>query len=126
MNNMPRYSRVRPHFMAPGPDVEIIENKPSFDDQLPSERDADEEEGASTYRYYRSKKILGRLFDTVDEKRIFDGVKGTTRDASTHASDVNWDRSKSLLQILWHYIKVKTENIDYSIEGIRARGIRNE
>ncbi len=114
--------------MAPGPDMEIIEDKPiSFDDeQLSNVRNAGGDDDAPTFRYYRSKKILGRLFDAVDEKKIFNGVKQTTTEHSMHKSDRDWSRSESMLQVIWCHIRGKTESIDWKSQVVRARGIRGE
>ncbi len=124
MRDMPRYSPFRPHFMAPGPDVEIIEDKPNFDEQLSNQRKADDEEGPPTYQYYRSNKILGKLFDAVDEKQIFAGVKQVTREASTRSSS---HRSDSvLLRVILRDLGNKTKNIDWKVQLISAKGIRDE
>jgi len=113
--------------MAPGPYVDIIEGKPiSFaDGQLSNVRNTGDDD-APTFRYYRSKKILGRLFDAVDEKTIFNGVKQTTTEHSTHRSDKDWSRSESMMQDIWRHIRQKTKGIDWNSQVTRAKGIRDE
>ena len=114
--------------MAPGPYVDIIEDKPiSFaHEQLSDVRNTGDDDDARTFRYYRSKKILGRLFDAVDEKKIFNGVKQTTTEHSTHRSDKDWSRSESMMQDIWRHIRQKTKGIDWESQVLRAKGIRDE
>ncbi len=62
MNEMPRYSPYRPDFMAPGPHVNILKDKPiSFENVQPEDGDIDEDEDTMVYKYYPSDKILGKL-----------------------------------------------------------------
>lgn len=61
---MPECSPWRPHFMAPGPHVEIMKDKSvlsewTADSDIGASHD---DESASKYKYYASEKILVSLF----------------------------------------------------------------
>ena len=82
MNEMPRYSRWRPHFMKPGPYVEIAKEKPaSFDDVKVNDDDDGEPSG---FNYYPSEKVLGKLFDAIDEQKIFQRIQHNSSQHALH------------------------------------------
>ena len=128
MKEMPRYSRFRPHFMAPGPHVEIMEDKPiSFDQVAPSPRHAGgDDEDSTGYRYYPSHKLLGKLFDGVDEREIFQHVQRNSSRHALHRIDRGWDRDKSLLEGVWDHIEESCPGIKWDSHLDLARGIRDE
>src|ERR1700733_1625765 len=103
MKEMPRYSRFRPHFMAPGPHVEIMEDKPiSFDGTIPSNPNArNDDEDSAGYRYYHSDKLLGKLFDAIDEQEIFQHIRHNSSQHASHRISRGWDRDTSLLKGVW-------------------------
>jgi len=100
MKEMPRFSRYRPHFMAPGPHVEIMEDKPiSFDEAVPTNQNTgDVDEDSTEYRYYYSDKLLGKLFDAIDEQEIFQYMQHNSSEHALHRTDRGWDRDRSLLK----------------------------
>ena len=128
MKEMPRYSRFRPHFMAPGPHVEIMKDKPiSFDGAFPSNRNAgDDHEDSTGYRYYHSDKLLGRLFDAIDEQGVFQRMQHNTSQHALHRIDRAWDRDTSLLKGVWGHILDRCPSIQWESHLDRARGIRDE
>ncbi len=73
---MPKSVQERSHFMAPGPHVEIIDDKPSLFDNTPAlkHNELDDDDDFAVHHYYYSKKILNRLFDTIDEQEVFQRV----------------------------------------------------
>lgn len=72
MKGCPRRDRIRPDFMAPSPRVFIEEHGPlQFeDDQAPDETVEDLDVEVSPMRYYRSQKVLGRLYREIDEQQF--------------------------------------------------------
>lgn len=126
MKEMPRYSRFRPHFMAPGPHVEIMKDKPiSFDDAGTT---SDGDEDSTGYKYYPSDKILGKLFDAVDEKVIFQRMRDNSFQHALHRTDRGWDRNWSLLKGVWGHIQERCSSlsVEWKCHLDRARGIRDE
>lgn len=82
---MPRYPRPRPDFMAPSPRVFV--SPTGFLDF----EDTDEEEDAafdgidsekSRMRYYTSQKALGKLFRNIDERQFVAKMQQRQRGAS--------------------------------------------
>jgi hypothetical protein len=123
MNEMPRYSRWRPHFMKPGPYVEIAKEKPvSFDDVKVNDDDGD----PSGFNYYPSEKILGKLFDAIDEQDIFQRIQHNSSQHALHGSDYGWDRNSSLLWGVWDHLQRSFPIAEWGIHLDRARGIREE
>ncbi|KAK4446997.1 hypothetical protein QBC34DRAFT_382800 [Podospora aff. communis PSN243] len=75
--------KTRPDFMAPGPWVKIHDRSEMEMDELvvQDDEDSDDAEGPR-HKYYKSEKILGKLFRAVDERKIWDenikwSVRGT-------------------------------------------------
>lgn len=115
--------------MAPGPYVEILDDKPtSFEDAKPPKSDEfDGDEDFTTYRYYRSRKILGRLFDAIDEREVFQRVQQTRLEHSFYKTTGESNTPNSILEDIWNFIQSHhqvpytwTKHLD------RARGIRDE
>jgi hypothetical protein len=129
MKQMPRYSRFRPHFMAPGPYVEIMKEKPiSFVGAGPSNQNTgdDDDEDSTGYRFYRSDKILGRLFDAVDEQELFQRMQHNRYQHALHRLDPGWDRNRSILKSIWNHLRDRCPRVQWDGHLDRARGIRDE
>src|SRR5277367_4037323 len=109
---MPRYSRCRPDFMAPGPHVTIIKREAiAFVEEKLSE-ESDDDDDVQGYRYYESDKINGKLYRAIDEREVFkdiqqmgltetvQGTKSRSDYSNTHLMDQVWEfvirRCKSL------------------------------
>jgi len=82
--------------MAPGPWVKIQDRSEIALDELVVQ---DEEEGGEDdaegprYKYYKSEKILGKLFRAVDERKIWDeNIKRSSRHGSGKDERSFWDR----------------------------------
>jgi hypothetical protein len=125
---MPRYSRFRPHFMAPGPHVEIMKDRPiSFDGAGPlNPNTSNSDEDSTGYRYYHSDKILGKLFDAVNEQEIFQRMQHNSSQHALHRIDRGWDRNWSLLRGVWNHIRDRCPSAKWDSHLDRARGIRDE
>ncbi|KAL3458071.1 RNA dependent RNA polymerase-domain-containing protein [Aspergillus heterothallicus] len=70
--DMPMMNRYRPDFLAPGPlayihDKQEIKLEPYYIQPNPD----DEEDSGPVYKYYRSEKILGKLYRAIDEHKIW-------------------------------------------------------
>jgi hypothetical protein len=125
MTKLPRHSRYRPHFMAPGPYVEITDDKAiSFGHKIAAdEGDVDDDEDFVPYHYYRSEKILGKLFDAINEHDIFrvvqrQGLEQSFRQTTMGLRTAPW--------IVFHYVLLRTPHNGYQRYLDRARGIRDQ
>ncbi|KAI9369211.1 RNA dependent RNA polymerase-domain-containing protein [Aspergillus egyptiacus] len=72
LEEMPSMSRYRPDFLAPGPqaylhDKQEIKLEPYYIRPNPN----DDEDSGPVHRYYRSEKILGKLYRAIDEHKIW-------------------------------------------------------
>jgi hypothetical protein len=108
---MPAGNRYRPDFEAPGPHVFIEKggiqfDAPTFEDPLEIE---DEDDEYSSYRYYESEKVLGKLYRAIDEHETFEqiqaraDVKGNAQRSSV--IDGVWKHvQKRVVGIQWEYL----------------------
>jgi hypothetical protein len=129
MNEMPKYSSFRPHFMAPGPHVDILKDKPiSFENaQSTNGKDLneDDEEYFTSYKYYPSDKILGKLYSAIDEREIFQRVQQNRLEQSSRKDKAS-DPARSVLEGIWDYLAYRYLLIEWGHHLDRARGIRDE
>ncbi|KAL8828644.1 MAG: hypothetical protein Q9170_006510 [Blastenia crenularia] len=106
---MPRSSNVRPDFQAPGPRV-LVENAIKIEELELQEDDEDEDEpeesGPAATRYYRSDKVLGKLYRAIDEQDFFTEIQRQSRSPSR-------PQSISLAEKVWEYVRDKTALIQY-------------
>lgn len=109
---MPRYSKTRPDFLAPGPRV-LVTPKVEFDEESDDESvendDVGQDISTPQYRYYESPKILGQLYRAIDEHKIFEQIQDQSRKLS-----VSLARSESSLGAVWEYVQKETALIQYS------------
>lgn len=105
---MPKSSNVRPDFQAPGPRVLIEENIRLEEMDVPEEgEDEDEpEETAPALRYYRSEKVLGKLYRAIDEQDFFTEIQRQSRSPSN-------PQSTGLAEKVWEYVQNKAALIQY-------------
>ncbi len=120
MNLMPRYPRERPDFMAPGPYVKMLEDKPTFENP---EQDIDNDEEFNVFTYYTSQKILGKLFRAIDERSIFEYVQ---QKKSGMSLDKTMNLGRSVLEGVWSYVFDCYPKIPWDNHLDRARSIRGE
>lgn len=118
---MPRYDRWRPDFEAPGPHVTIEKRDGvSFEDSQYRDPDdqGDEDDDFSTYRYYESHKILGKLYRAIDERRIFDQIKH-------RASSQGITSRSTVVDAVWAYVRLQCRLIQWEHKMEWARDIRD-
>ncbi|KAB8216270.1 RNA dependent RNA polymerase-domain-containing protein [Aspergillus novoparasiticus] len=74
MEDMPRVNRYRPDFLAPGPQTRLYNKSKIGLEQHVSHANYDDDDDADVeepYRYYKSEKILGKLYRAIDEQSIW-------------------------------------------------------
>lgn len=103
MRECPRYNRCRPDFMEPSPRVIVsktgfldLENEDNKDDEAFEDLDAERR----AFRYYKSDKVLGKLYRAIDERRFLTRMQQEQR---THMLSSNI--TSNLLKTLLAYMK---------------------
>ena len=120
MSKLPRYNKWRPDFEAPGPHVKIEKqgglSLEEIDDRDPDDQ-VDQDDDFSTYRYYESEKVLGKLYRAIDEREVFEHIK--------HRS-LNPDISSesTVIDSVWDSVRAKCALFQYSHHLVWARDIR--
>ncbi|OJJ50415.1 hypothetical protein ASPZODRAFT_164365 [Penicilliopsis zonata CBS 506.65] len=73
MEHLPKANAYRPDFLAPGPQTRLYDKSEIALDPLvlPATYNEDEDDIAPPRKYYRSEKILGKLYRAIDEQRIW-------------------------------------------------------
>ncbi|KAI0909356.1 RNA dependent RNA polymerase-domain-containing protein [Ustulina deusta] len=83
-------TKYRPDFLAPAPPANIVD-KTEIRFEPPVAPSADEDEDEDTgpkHRFYKSEKILGKLYRAIDEKRIW---KDDIHLVVNHSGPLLWD-----------------------------------
>jgi hypothetical protein len=120
MSQMPFGNKYRPDFEAPGPHVFIEEDGINFDDppfEDPMEIE-DEDDEYSTYRYYKSEKILGKLYRAIDEREIFTKIQARV-EAEGSA------RRSRIIDKVWEYVQKRVVGIQWEYLLDQASDIRD-
>lgn len=74
LKRLPRVEPYRPDFLAPGPEVHIVDRSVIQLDQHifePPPEEEDEGFASPKYQYYESRKILGKLYRAINEQEIW-------------------------------------------------------
>ena len=107
--------------MAPGPRVLIQDNV-----ELQNDISEDEEVSAGRpmsskpkMRYYRTEKVLGRLYRAIDEQEFFATLK-----MSALSVGIAPHGPKSMMQRLWDWVKEKMALIEWEHHIEWAKGIK--
>ncbi|KAK7752663.1 hypothetical protein SLS62_005432 [Diatrype stigma] len=111
--------KYRPDFMAPAPPAELKDwNEIVFDARvIPATNDDEDDNIGPQYQYYKSDRILGKLYRAIDERRIWN--EEVKVPAVRHAASV-WDK-------LLLYVEDKCEElgrVDWRSALQEAHGIR--
>jgi hypothetical protein len=123
MSKMPRYDPWRPDFEAPGPHVKI-EKKGGVVFEAPANRDpdspGDDDDDFTSYRYYESDKILGKLYRAIDERKVFNEIKQRS------ASVTGATNTATIIHAVWAYVKHETRLIHWEHKRDWARDLRDQ
>lgn len=121
MTKLPKGNPWRPDFEAPGPHVTIeknngivFETKP-FRDPLDQE---DEDDEFTSYRYYESNKILGKLYRAIDEQAVF-------QDIQKRASASGITSRSNIIDEVWRYVEKKVQGFQWEDQMDWASDIRD-
>jgi hypothetical protein len=114
--------------MAPGPQVDILKDKPISFENVQSKNNTnfdEDDEDFVAYKYYPSSKILGKLFSAIDEPEIFRRVQQNRLQQSFQK---NWasNPTRSVLEGIWNYVEGHYTLINWKDHLDWARGIRDE
>ncbi|KAF7559296.1 hypothetical protein G7046_g4859 [Stylonectria norvegica] len=120
VKEIPRPPRIRPDFLSPAPPLKLYDIG-QIDSIGDPEGDDDDEDGLgyAKHKYYPSQKILGHLYRSVDEKKIWD--EDIHRNIPTDGPSV-WDQ---LLGLLHAQIEDFDLDIRYTRKLEEAWKIRN-
>jgi len=121
MSKTPKYSPWRPDFEAPGPHVRIKKlGGVSFEEAIDREPDeeGDEDDDFTSYRYYESDKILGKLYRAIDEREIFEQIKQRTMSHATESDSM-------VIEVVWGYVQQRCQLIQWQHHLESARDIRD-
>ncbi|TGO38954.1 hypothetical protein BHYA_0063g00010 [Botrytis hyacinthi] len=105
--SVPKNALWRPDFMAPGPHIKIS-HRP--DDRLEFVKEyvpieaMDEEDEITNIKYYESKKVCGRLYRAIDERKVFEDIQKL----NVQAND-----SPDVMQHMWEFVKSRSQGIQW-------------
>jgi hypothetical protein len=111
--------------MATGPRVKIdqgitLDNAELLIDDDEEDAIGDLDPDGKGYRYYESKKVLGRLYRAIDERSFF----AELQEHSQRLSQTNASR-KTPMKRLWDYVQRATDLIQWRHHEERARDIKD-
>jgi hypothetical protein len=123
MAKLPKSGMCRPDFMATGPRV-TIEKDINLDATDPL-RDDDEEDVVSAldpdgkgYRYYESKKVLGKLYRAIDERSFLAELQeqskrlGRADQSGKTTMERLWDHvQREIYPMQWRYLEESARDI---------------
>lgn len=124
MNKLPKFNRrIKPDFMAPGPHVTIDSMEASLqfveqDEKNPHDPVATLDPDQRKIVFYRSEKVLGRLYRMIDEKGFYDQLR-----ANTHADA---GPQASVLKRVLDYVLTASEGILFTHYVDLAKDIRSD
>ncbi|PGH04763.1 hypothetical protein AJ79_06984 [Helicocarpus griseus UAMH5409] len=116
--SIPKFPRYKPDFMAPGPRVLIAESL-SFlkeDDAMTVQDDDEDEDERPPARFYKSYKVLGKLYRSIDEVEFLHHRQNVMDRPSV--------TSGSVLGGVWEYVRQETEGFIWDHHIKFALGIR--
>ena len=102
-SDLPRASRAKPDFLAPGPRLLISKDKVIHQPELEN----DEDEDTVVMSWYPSDKILGHLYRAINETEFLDDI----RQRLDYSSTTGRRRPGNLLGRIWAYMLRQTEQL---------------
>ena len=125
MTDLPKYSKFRPDFMAPGPRVILDQGQAKFDgddETVDLENDEEYPDDSPTepglLQYYKSDRILGKLYRAIDEESFLASIQGGPRTGSASRKE------QSVLDKLWLHVKRESRGVDWIQHSSWAREIK--
>ncbi|VUC36452.1 unnamed protein product [Clonostachys rosea] len=116
--SLPKAPKYRPDFLSPATPLKIYDiGQVELNEEDDDEGD-DDGMGMVKHRYYESKKILGRLYRSVDEKKIWD--EDVRRLDGAEGDDI-WE---GLLKIPQQLVRKNELDVDYKRRIDKAWEIR--
>lgn len=95
LRELPRADRFRPDFLAPGPEAHVLDLSAIELDKYILEEEEEDSYSSPRHRYYRSEKILGRLYRAINEQDIWnDQIKSKVRPSGPSF----WDQFLAVMQ----------------------------
>ncbi|KAL8860175.1 MAG: hypothetical protein Q9178_003439 [Gyalolechia marmorata] len=117
-----RNCRFRPDFMAPGRKVKVEKYGISFEGEQIDLVEPDDPRRVGEprpHRYYESKKILGILYRSIDERAFFKDLHERSPILKDDARP-----SKGVLVSLWEYLQAETTELEWEHYVDYAWGMR--
>lgn len=121
MTQLPRYSNIRPDFMATGPRV-YVKKGLQFEDIVQQESLLwnPEDHNDTGYKYYESHKVLGKLFRAIDERKFLKSLQ----QGSKQATDESRSDSRTVISRVWEYVRRETRLLEWGHHIEWARDIK--
>lgn len=104
--------------MATGPRAQIGNNIELIDE--PDDA-IDEDDDATPMMFYESRKVLGKLYRAIDEKKFLMEMRALSQ---VPGQDQGAGSSDNLLPAVWSYIEKKTTGYDWQQYRVWARHLR--
>ena len=101
-SQIPKASKAKPDFLAPGPRVLIAKEKVRLETA-----DLDDDENASPQIWYPSDKILGKLYRSINEDAFLDDFKNNVKQTKTKATP----GQRGVVNQLRHYLSTQTAHL---------------
>ncbi|KAH8884887.1 rna-dependent rna polymerase [Thozetella sp. PMI_491] len=129
LRRLPRASKFRPDFFAPGPNAIILDrSEVQLEVNILQNEEYDSDDDGPKYKYYRSEKLLGHLYRGIDETKIwYEDIKRTVPTGGPSF----WDelilalrpRWAALGQIDWEPLQNEARSIRYSYDDAIANAM---
>ncbi|KAI9782141.1 MAG: hypothetical protein M1835_004106, partial [Candelina submexicana] len=125
ISRLPKYPPFRPDFLATGPRADIVSGVTLEDlwaEQEATLSDPEDEDQAGQgpkFKYYESRKILGKLYRAIDEREF---LKSLQRQAANASEDTRG--AQGVLQGVWQHVLKETALIQWRHHVEWARDVR--
>lgn len=118
MKQMPRFSPIRPDFMALSSQIKIEKKEGLLleAESVKTQDDVADDNDFSPYRYYESDKILGKLYRAINEHEVFGEIKKHRMLSGNDAS---------VLPELWTHVQRECRLLKWREHLAWARDIRD-
>lgn len=127
LRELPRAAKYRPDFFAPGPEARILDKTHVELEEYVLETAPDEDEEAfesPRHQYYRSEKILGKLYRAVDEQKIWQEQIHRGRAQRPSSESSFWPQYLSTMTKRYEAVVPVTEHTAWVSRLTTARELR--